>query len=111
MPARINLIGQEFGWLTVEASAGSDPNNEGALWLCKCRCGNERKVTTKKLRQRVRSCGCQDHVGQVYHGSPKGWTYGGGERRKEHAIEQPIRPARTAVARLVNLFSVPARQE
>jgi hypothetical protein len=57
MPARAQLIGQRFGRLKVRSLIGV--RNGGQLWLCRCECGRESKVTTKSLRGRhVVSCGC-----------------------------------------------------
>lgn len=53
----IDLTGQKFGRLTVVERIGS--KNSSALWLCKCNCGNETKVTTRDLRSgHTHSCGC-----------------------------------------------------
>lgn len=46
-------IGDEFGWWKVIA----EPNAGRAL--CQCRCGRERRVSTRRLRSGdTRSCGC-----------------------------------------------------
>lgn len=96
MPARLDLTGQSFGKLTVVESIGAAPLKEGHFWLCRCECGNARKVTTKKLR--AKNCPtdrCEECVRfkrrteQIYHGSPKGWTYGGGERRNPALLRRP----------------------
>lgn len=54
----INLTGQKFGRLTVIEECGRT-KNRSTIWLCKCDCGNEHKVTTAHLKNgSIRSCGC-----------------------------------------------------
>lgn len=54
----LNLVDMEFGMLTVIAEAGS--NRSGStLWRCRCKCGKERTVLGRLLRQGIVSnCGC-----------------------------------------------------
>ena len=57
MGAKINEIGNIYGYLTVIAPAPS--KNNRAMWRCKCRCGNECEVSGKQLRNgHTKSCGC-----------------------------------------------------
>ena len=54
---RLDLTGQRFGRLTALAPAG----NLGVYtaWLCRCECGREAVVATRRLRSgNTRSCGC-----------------------------------------------------
>ena len=55
-----DLTGQRFGELTVIRDSGERQNHK-ILWLCRCDCGNELKVTTGNLHQgvstRCKSCG------------------------------------------------------
>lgn len=55
-----NLHGQEFGYLKVVGIAEQRPEHWGQLaWLCRCRCGNTKEVTSRNLRAgRTKSCGC-----------------------------------------------------
>lgn len=68
----INLIGQQFGRLTVIERAVS-PDTKNAHWLCRCKCGNY-KVTTRRalVRGDVQSCGCYQRErraqGNTIHG-------------------------------------------
>lgn len=49
---KLNLLGIKFTRLEVIDLAGSK-------WLCRCDCGNNKIVTTNKLRsEKVKSCGC-----------------------------------------------------
>lgn len=58
MPASKNLIGQQFGRLTVIEKMDKRIRN-GVVWLCRCECGNLKEVTSSDLNaNRVRSCGC-----------------------------------------------------
>ena len=53
-----NLVGQQFGLLTVSTRAHNTKSME-KLWLCECGCGGNIVTTTFKLNSgRVRSCGC-----------------------------------------------------
>lgn len=57
MGAKINEIGNVYGYLTVIAPAPS--KNNRAMWKCKCKCGNECEVSGKLLRSgHTKSCGC-----------------------------------------------------
>lgn len=46
----IDITGQKFGRLTVIQQQGKDKYNN-ALWLCKCDCGNEITVISKKVEE------------------------------------------------------------
>lgn len=53
-----NLIGQNFGRLTVIERAPNDKSLH-AQWLCKCSCGNEKIVGARHLKSGdTTSCGC-----------------------------------------------------
>lgn len=49
MPAKINLINQTFGKLTVIKET-SERRNKSVVWECQCECGNIVKYSTKELR-------------------------------------------------------------
>ena len=52
-----DLTGQRFGRLVAVARCGAKRGS--ALWLCKCDCGNDCKVTHRELKTGdTRSCGC-----------------------------------------------------
>jgi hypothetical protein len=57
MPAKLNLINQKFGRLTVIEKA---PNKgKRTQWKCLCECGNEYIGLTESLRSgTLQSCGC-----------------------------------------------------
>lgn len=61
---KLDLTGRCFGKLTIVAPA----ENIGTqtAWLCRCECGNETIVATKRLRDGHRtSCGCdKEHFGE-----------------------------------------------
>lgn len=53
----LDLSMQRFDRLVAIKFAGV--NDSGALWLCRCDCGNEKVVSAKILRSgHARSCGC-----------------------------------------------------
>lgn len=65
----IDLTGQKFGRLTVIKRV---ENKDGySVWLCRCDCGNERKIKGDNLRSgSTKSCGCLKAEGKshVIHG-------------------------------------------
>lgn len=59
MANKLNLIGEQFGQLTVLQDSGKRTSNGTVLWLCQCSCGNTKEVTTVNLRRgSTKSCGC-----------------------------------------------------
>lgn len=55
----INLTGQKFGLLTVLGRSGKT-DNDNAMWLCHCDCGNDISAMGTSLRRGdTVSCGCQ----------------------------------------------------
>lgn len=57
MPKALNLVGQQFGRLTVIEKAGKSGGR--VLWKCRCSCGKELFVITNNLTAgRTQSCGC-----------------------------------------------------
>lgn len=58
MPKRLDLLGKNFGRLTVIECAG--PNAGGSVcWLCRCFCGNEKIARGSDLKRNfILSCGC-----------------------------------------------------
>lgn len=57
----IDLTGKIFDkWEVIERQEKDNDNKY--LWLCRCECGELRKVSGKSLREkRSRSCGCYDY--------------------------------------------------
>lgn len=63
MARRYDLIGQRFGRLTVIERLEKRENRYQA-WLCRCDCGGEIEVNTRRLKSgTVRDCGCVPHRG------------------------------------------------
>lgn len=59
----LNLLGQRFGLLVVEARAQSTATGN-ARWLCRCDCGIEKIAHASGLRSgETTSCGCSHGVG------------------------------------------------
>jgi hypothetical protein len=59
----VDMVGRVIGRLTVLERAGSQQlygDMSAALFLCRCRCGNEVVLPGERLRRRTgpRSCGC-----------------------------------------------------
>jgi hypothetical protein len=53
-----DLTGKTFGRLSVLSRTDNEPSG-GVRWLCKCDCGNIKKVKGQNLRERrIISCGC-----------------------------------------------------
>ena len=61
---KLDLTGQRYGKLTVLRPA--ENVGDRTAWLCKCDCGQETVVPTKRLRDGHRtSCGCdREHFGE-----------------------------------------------
>lgn len=58
IPLRVkDLTGHKYGQWTVVQYAGIAPNSRKAAWLCECKCGTRRAITSNNL-QRALSCGC-----------------------------------------------------
>lgn len=54
-----NLVGQKFGLLTAIKEDGKG-NGGKVYWLCRCDCGNEKRVRGTDLKNgNTKSCGCQ----------------------------------------------------
>jgi hypothetical protein len=56
---KYRMVGKSFGQLTVLEYAGRD--DRGALWKCKCNCGNIKIISSgslNKSRSGAKSCGC-----------------------------------------------------
>lgn len=60
VPAKINLLNQRFGKLTVLEET-PERKNKSVVWKCKCDCGEEVFLSTKELRSdgitQCKSCG------------------------------------------------------
>src|SRR5215472_2117531 len=57
MVQRLNLLGEKFGRLVVEAAAGTF--RQHSLWQCRCNCGIQIVVEGSNLRSgNSKSCGC-----------------------------------------------------
>ena len=69
-PRRVELAGQRFGkWVVLHRV-------EGALWKCRCDCGNEREVQTGTLKLgKSKSCGCAGKDWCRTHGMEGTATY------------------------------------
>jgi hypothetical protein len=60
-PNKLDLVGQRFGFLTVEVLDRFE--NSRRYWRCRCDCGAIRFVTTQNLRSgNTRSCGAKMHA-------------------------------------------------
>ena len=74
-----NLQGFHFGSLTVLQLGKS--NGNGAVWLCQCKCGNQKEIRASDMVQgKVKSCGCE-HIKRIAkastkHGMKNTRTYG-----------------------------------
>lgn len=54
-----DITGQRFGRLVVIEDNGERDSYRNVVWLCKCDCGNEKKVVSGSLKNGLtQSCGC-----------------------------------------------------
>lgn len=68
-----NLQGFHFGSLTV-LSLGKSKGN-GAVWLCQCKCGNQKEIRASDMVQgKVKSCGCEHTKRIAKAGTTHGMT-------------------------------------
>jgi len=68
---KYNLLGRVFGRLTVLEQLANKNNKR--MWLCKCKCGNDKIVQTSSLLNRsTMSCGCLKHERDLEWGNKKG---------------------------------------
>ena len=68
LQARIkDETGNRYGKVVVVRFAGSDGGRGGALWLCRCDCGNTRVARGGRLRGgKLKTCGrCEKGVGSL----------------------------------------------
>lgn len=66
-----DMIGKQFGRLTVIGYAGTNKQNS-CVWRCKCSCGKECEVEGRSLRRgKTRSCGCLNHEMHISHPNRK----------------------------------------
>lgn len=57
----MDLTGHRFGMLVAEQPEGKDKQGR-ILWICKCDCGNTKKIRAVHLRNgAVQSCGCEKY--------------------------------------------------
>ncbi len=58
MPKKLNIVGNQYGRLTVIAPAGLNRFKK-TLWLCRCVCGEEKTIVGAAMRSgNILSCGC-----------------------------------------------------
>jgi hypothetical protein len=68
MPAKLALIGKQFGNLTVVHEAGRDAGGK-VCWACKCLCKKKTIVRGCDLKGgKSKSCGCGKATNRVTHG-------------------------------------------
>jgi hypothetical protein len=89
---RIDLSGRRFSKLVAIKIVGRTPQNR-LIWLCRCDCGNNHRVTSSHLISGlIKSCGCwRVHIGatnQLAHGcarrgnhTPEYRSYNAAKRR------------------------------
>ena len=110
----INLLGREFGYLTVIEQRPT--RNHMAQWLCKCQCGRLKEVRGQNLKNgRTRSCGCS--IGLLNNETRDANPHrkppvvrpnrGGGmvrAKKEPEPVEVAIRPVMDVKAKWINTF-------
>ena len=62
----VDFTGERFGWLVALKVTQERKSNGGAVWLCRCDCGNEVCVPAGNLKRgTTKSCGCIRRVNLV----------------------------------------------
>lgn len=97
---RKNLVGEQFGDLTVRSYARSRPTSSGkgtvVIWNCECACGKKKEVSSPMLRTgKARSCGCKQYkrkYGMTGQNFPSGQSleYGLWARAKLRAAQKKL---------------------
>ena len=96
---KLDLIGQQFGKLTVLAPAENIGNR--TAWLCRCECGKEVVAKTVKLRDgHCTSCGCDKEL----YGQP---PYAIGQASLTYVDGTCVEMIRTRPVRKNNTSGVP----
>ena len=63
MPAKIDMIGKQFGKLTVLRKDEERTTKNYIYWICQCECGNLKSIRGTSLRaNEVQSCGCLQKI-------------------------------------------------
>ena len=71
-----NLVGQRFGHLTVIEDSG-ERSHRAVLWKCKCDCGNEKNITSSRLKSgHAKSCGADNCPYHHYYEDLTGQKFG-----------------------------------
>lgn len=64
-----DLVGEEWGSYEVKAKLDFNGNNGKTLWLCECKCGRTRHVTTSDVKRRKAkqclNCANRKYVGKI----------------------------------------------
>lgn len=72
---RIDMSGKKFGKLLVLKYFGSS-GGDGAIWLCICKCGNEKKLSAGQLNAGgFQSCGKCRRISWSGYGDISGWYW------------------------------------
>lgn len=69
-----DLLGKQYGYLTVIEKTEKRTNNRSIVWKCRCKCGNETEVSSDALLRKngVQSCGCKQKEWASSLGKTKG---------------------------------------
>jgi hypothetical protein len=84
-----NLIGQQFGRITVLALASPEPDGRVRRLICQCECGTLKSIRRDKLT-RTRSCGCARPW--IKHGQRRNGTTTRTYRIWQHMLERCLNP-------------------
>jgi len=58
-----DLVGHQYAFFKVMSPTTKKAPNGTAIWLCKCRCGTLKELSSKALWARQpKSCGCVERV-------------------------------------------------
>ena len=91
-----DIKNQRFGSLVAVEDTGEKDSGRSAVWLCKCDCGNDHKVSARNLvRGKSKSCGCYSFRERKYQ-PVEGETYGFLTYVNE--AERIVRPSKTVKA-------------
>lgn len=87
---RIDLTGARFGHLSVVAYGGQYGHD--TLWLCRCDCGNEKKIRSGVLRRgEANGCGCLRSRSHLIHGRTRTKEHVAWSNAKQRCFDPNVR--------------------
>lgn len=102
MPRVKELTGMRFGKLVALYRDGINNQNR-AMWMCQCDCGNRKRISSHDLQHNTVSCGC--HLQKVrLKNLEKGWSLNKKKEKKIKHKKQTLAPKGESRTRLYRIW-------